>query len=61
MILHVTLCWDPPRDWPMWGIINHVSYPRIITVCITALKNIPDNVGLAPYLPNVIYRRDQLF
>ena len=40
--------------WPMQRVIIHVSDPIIITACITALKNIPNTLGLSPYLRNII-------
>ena len=43
------------------GVITHVYAPKIRTVCTTALKNIPDTLGLYPSLPGILDRRSQLF
>ena len=61
MIHCATLCWNPPRDRPMWGVSTHVPTSKIRPACTTYLKNIPDNLVLAPSLPIIIDRQAQLF
>ena len=45
----------------MRGIITHISEPNISTTCTNALENILGTLGFAPYLPNIIDNRAQLF
>ena len=49
----------------MRGVITHVSYRKIITAYTTAyttaLNNIPETLGFAPYIPKIIDNCDQIF
>ena len=45
----------------MWGVSTHVSDLKSNTSCTTALKNIPDTLGLAPSHPMILDRLAQLF
>ena len=45
----------------MRGVITHVSDLNISTACTTALKNIPETLGMSPSHPRIIYRRTQIF
>ena len=45
----------------MRGIITHVSNMKRSNACTTALKNIPDTLGMDPYLPSIISSRAQIF
>ena len=45
----------------MQGVITHVSNYNIRTACTTTLKNIPENLGLAPSRPSILAICDQLF
>ena len=44
----------------MWGVITHVSSTKIKTALTNTLKNIPDTLGLAPYLPSILDSRSQI-
>ena len=45
----------------MQGVITHVSNYNIRNACTTTLKNIPENLGLAPSRPSILAICDQLF
>ena len=51
----------PPRDRLMRGFITHVSAPIIRTSCTTALRIIPGNLGLPPYLTRILDRQSHIF
>ena len=44
----------------MWGVVTHVSDPKINTACTTALKNIPNTVGFTSSLLNILDNCAQL-
>ena len=43
-----TLCWTPPRAWPMRGVITHVYDPKKSTACTTSFKNTPKPLDCTP-------------
>ena len=45
----------------MQGVIIHVSIPKRSTACTTALKNIPNTLGFAPYLHKIINNHTDVF
>ena len=46
---------------PMWGVITHISDPKLSTACTTALKNTPNTLGFSPYICKIIYNRTHIF
>ena len=45
----------------MQGVTTHVSDPKSSTACTTALKNIPNYLGFAPYLTKILDRHAHIF
>ena len=56
-----TLWLKPPSVLPMRGVANHISKPKIMTDCTTALKKFPDFRELSLYRPRIIAICAQFF